>query len=115
MLMHEETCMMPIFMQEYLSHIVTKPAKWHVHLAKTQITLGMSPVWSDSSLSAGRKLGSLATYYSHFVGFVMSRLICFQIELMKETVERSLEVEEKKNGLVIVKALYGKLVADNEE
>ena len=38
-----------------------------------------------------------------------------QIDLMKETVERSIEVEEKKNGLVIVKALYGKLVADNQE
>ncbi|KAK3594962.1 hypothetical protein CHS0354_019884 [Potamilus streckersoni] len=32
------------------------------------------------------------------------------VELMKETVERSIEVEEKKTGLVIVKALYGKLV-----
>ncbi|KAL3861143.1 hypothetical protein ACJMK2_007212 [Sinanodonta woodiana] len=32
------------------------------------------------------------------------------VELMKETVERSIEVEEKKMGLVIIKALYGKLV-----
>ena len=39
----------------------------------------------------------------------------FQIELMKETVERSIEIEEKKNGLVIIKALYGKLVAENQE
>ena len=38
-----------------------------------------------------------------------------QIELMKETVDRSIEVEEKKNGLVIIKGLYGKLVADNQE
>ena len=28
---------------------------------------------------------------------------------MKETVERSVEAEEKKLGLVIVKSLYGKL------
>ena len=66
--------------------------------------LGLRPVWSESSLSAWRKLGSLATKYwnftlrtqrrlwsdwadaqvdltlrwahSHFVGFVMRRLIC---------------------------------------
>ena len=44
----------------------------------------------------------------------MTRLF-FQIDLMIETVERSIEVEEKKNGLVIVKGLYGKLVADNQE
>ena len=60
--------------------------------AKTQISLGIRPVWSDSSLSAWRKLGSLATHWAHskdwsaqadlslrwahthFVGFVMSRL-----------------------------------------
>ena len=33
--------------------------------AKTQISLGIRPVWSDSSLSAWRKLGSLATYWVH--------------------------------------------------
>ncbi|XP_059141903.1 dnaJ homolog subfamily C member 11-like [Physella acuta] len=31
------------------------------------------------------------------------------VELMKETYERCVEVEEKKSGLVIVKSLYGKL------
>ena len=30
--------------------------------AKTQISLGIRPVWSESSLSAWRKLGSLATH-----------------------------------------------------
>ena len=35
---------------------MTKPTKWHVYLAKTQISLGIRPVWSDSSLSAWRKL-----------------------------------------------------------
>ena len=69
-----------------------------VRPAKTQISLGIRPVWSESSLSTGRKLGSLATHWmhskdsdqtgrmpqadlslrwahTHFVGFVMSWLI----------------------------------------
>ena len=64
-----------------------------MRLAKTQISLGILPVWSESSLSAWRKRGSLAQgrlwsdwadaqadlslrwAHSHFVGFVMSRLI----------------------------------------
>ena len=32
------------------SRLMTKPAKWHVHPAKTQISLGIRPVWSESSL-----------------------------------------------------------------
>ncbi|XP_067659298.1 dnaJ homolog subfamily C member 11-like [Haliotis asinina] len=36
------------------------------------------------------------------------------VELMKETVERSVEAEEKKGGLVIVKGLYGKLITDDD-
>ena len=87
---------------DYLSHIMTKTTKWHVHPAKTQINLGVRPVWSVSSLSAWWNLGSLATHKphsedsdqtgrvprliwvfagctDHFVGFVMRRLIfrCF--------------------------------------
>ena len=65
---------------------------------KTQISLGIRPVWSDSSLSTWRKLESLATQWvhsddsdqtgqmpkliwvfagctDHFVGFVMRQLI----------------------------------------
>ena len=83
-----------------LSRNMTKPTKWHVRPAKTQISLGIRPVWSESSLSAWRKLGSLATNWAHsedsdqtgrmprliwvfagrtchFVGFVMMRLILF--------------------------------------
>ena len=66
---------------------MTKPTKWHLRPAKTQISLGIRPVWSESSLSAWRKLGSLATHWAliwvfagrtcHFVGFVMRRLILF--------------------------------------
>ena len=48
-----------------LSHLVTKPTKWHVRPAKTQISLGIHPVWSESWLSAWRKLGFLATHWAH--------------------------------------------------
>ena len=33
--------------------------------AKTRISLGIRPVWSESSLSAWRKLGSLVTHWAH--------------------------------------------------
>ena len=36
----------------HLSHLMIKPTKWHVRLAKTQIRLGIRPVWSESSLCA---------------------------------------------------------------
>ena len=85
-----------------LSRLMTKPTKWHVRLAKTQISLGIRPVWSESSLSAWRKLGSLATHWvdsedsdqtgrtprliwvftgrtDHFVCFVVRWLICTPI------------------------------------
>ena len=44
---------------------MTKPTKWHVRPAKTQISLGICPVWSVSLLSAWRKLGSWATHWAH--------------------------------------------------
>ena len=37
--------------------------------AKTRISLGIRPVWSESSLSAWRKLGSLATHWVHSEDF----------------------------------------------
>ena len=49
----------------HLSRIVTKPTKWHVCPAKTQISLVICPVWSEFSLSDWRKLGSLATHWAH--------------------------------------------------
>ena len=74
-----------------------KTSKENVRPAKIQISLGIRPVWSESSLSAWRKLGSLATHWVHSedsdqtgrmprlrwvfavhtvtVGFVMLRLI----------------------------------------
>ena len=60
----------------------SKTTKWHIRPAKTQISLGIRPVWSESSLSAWIKLGSpaqadlsLRWAHSHFVGFVTRRLI----------------------------------------
>ena len=47
-----------------LSHDMTKPTKW-VHPAKTQVSLGIRPVWSESSLSVWRKFGSIATHWAH--------------------------------------------------
>ena len=44
---------------------MTKPTKWPVHPAKTQISLGIRPVWLESLLSAWRKLGSLGTHEAH--------------------------------------------------
>ena len=76
-----------------------KTNEMSVHPAKTQISLGIRQT-DQSALSAWRKLGSVATHWaqcqqrlwsdwadaqvdlsirwahSHFVGFVMSRLIC---------------------------------------
>ena len=51
--------------RKQMSRLVTKPTKWHVRPVKTQISLGIRPVWSESSLSAWRKLGSLATHWAH--------------------------------------------------
>ena len=44
---------------------MTKTRTWLVRTAKTQISLGIRPVWSESFLSAWRKLGSLATHWAH--------------------------------------------------
>ena len=33
-----------------MNRLMTKPTKWHVRPAKTQISLGIRPVWSESSL-----------------------------------------------------------------
>ena len=48
-----------------MSHNMTKPTKWHVRRAKTQINMGIRPVWSEPSLSAWRKLWTLATHWAH--------------------------------------------------
>ena len=48
-----------------LSRLMTKPTKWHVRPAKTQISMGIRPVWSESSLSAWRTIGCSATHWEH--------------------------------------------------
>ena len=86
----------------YMSRNMTKPTKW-LCAQRRQISLGICPVWSESSLSAWRKLGSLATHSvhsegsdqtgqmpmliwvfagrtCHIVGFVMLWLILFQFD-----------------------------------
>ena len=42
-----------------------KTNKVSVRPANTQISLGIRPVWSESSLSAWRNLGPLATHWAH--------------------------------------------------
>ena len=73
---------------------MTKPTKWHVRPAKTQISLSIRPVWSESSLSPWIKLGSLATHWACiedsdqtwrmprliwvFAGFIVICLFCHE-------------------------------------
>ena len=79
-----------------MSICTTKPTKWPVLSAKTQISLGIRPVWSASSLSACYVLNYLLSAQRrlwsdwgmhrliwvftrrtcHFVGFVMLWLKC---------------------------------------
>ena len=82
----------------YMSRFMKKPTKWPLYPEKTQISLGIRPVWSESSLSAWRNIGSSATHWAHcedsrqtgqmprlirvyagltdhFVGFIMKWLI----------------------------------------
>ena len=82
-----------------LSRLMTKPTKWHVRPVKTQISLGIRPVWSvfavrmktawvlNYPLSAQQRIWSdwadaqaglsLRWAHSHFIGFVMRQLILF--------------------------------------
>ena len=48
-----------------MSRLMTKLTKWFVRPAKTQISLGIRSVWSEPSLTAWRKLRSLATHWAH--------------------------------------------------
>ena len=57
--------MSEFFWLNRMSCHMTKPTKWPKHPVKTQISLGICTVWSESSLSAWRNLGSLATQWVH--------------------------------------------------
>ena len=48
-----------------LSHRMSKATKWRVRPTKAQISLDIRPIWSESSLSACRKLGFLAIHWAH--------------------------------------------------
>ena len=85
----------------HLSCLMTKPTKWSVHPAKTQISLGICPVWSESSMCTQsvaikdlsflhadsedsdqtgrmpRLIWVFAGRTCHFIGFVMRWLIFF--------------------------------------
>ena len=55
---------------DYLVKILNEPRhdktnNVAVRPAKTQISLGIRPVWSESSRSEYRKLGSVATHWAH--------------------------------------------------
>ena len=45
--------------------VTWKTNKVTVRPAKTRISLGFHPVWSESSMSTWRNLGSLATHWAH--------------------------------------------------
>ena len=49
-----------------MSHRMTKPTKWPLRPAKTQISLCIRPIWSESSLSAWTNTGSPATHWAHY-------------------------------------------------
>ena len=89
----------------YLNHSMTKPTKWHMHPAKTQISLGIHPDWSESSLCAQweakdsrffhadskdsdqtgwmpRLIWVFAWHTCHFFGFVMHRLNSFKMNII---------------------------------
>ena len=44
-----------LFKIDFYGHLTRKPTKWAVRPAKTQISLGIRPVWSESAV---RSLGS---------------------------------------------------------
>ena len=44
-------CCLHSYNNDNMSRLITKPIKWHVRPAKTQISLGIRPVRSESSLS----------------------------------------------------------------
>ena len=47
----------------HICHNTTKPTMWHVPPAKTQISLGISLVYSESLLSIWRQVRPLITFY----------------------------------------------------
>ena len=73
------------------------PRRLTVHPAKTQISLGIRPVWSESSRMP--RLISLRWVHSHFVGFVMSWLMFSSIPCIFFSLP-SQEYQQTQDGLV---------------
>ena len=85
---HKSTDQSKTRLQRQLSRLMTKPTKWHVRPAKTQISLVIRPVFAvrmkKATHSAHRRLRSdwaddqadlcLRWADNHFDGFVMRRL-----------------------------------------
>ena len=72
------TCILDIWVRVYMSRDMTKPATWQNQqngCAPSEdsdqpghppsLIMGIRPVWSESSLSAWRSIGSLATHWAH--------------------------------------------------
>jgi hypothetical protein len=55
-------------------------------------------------------------YHPLFINLITSTekeaFFHFQVELMMGTLERIIETEENKHGLIITKALYGRLLSE---
>ena len=74
-----------------------KTNKMSVHPAKTQISLGIRPVWSESPLSAWRQLGSLATHWAHSEDSDQTgRILC---RFCHEAAHMSWSLTNLQNGL----------------
>ena len=116
---------------------MTKQTKWHVRPATTQISLGIRPVWSESSLSAWRKLGPLATHWVQaktliilggsesslgvhvilFVGFVVKRLNFILSAKLKISCWRRFQVHALRKPLCLSRwrnRLFIKVVDQNK-
>ena len=88
-----------------VSRLATKPTKWSVRPAKTQISLGIRPVWSESLMCAqlvakdpsflyadseySDQAGSESTLGAHVILLVLSRggsrsFILFQADISED-------------------------------
>ena len=54
---------MPVIMEQIQEFVLI--AQWYEPRHDTTNKMSVRPVWSESSLSAWRKLGSLATHWAH--------------------------------------------------
>ena len=97
---------------KHISRRTTKPTEWHVRPAKTQISLGIRPVWLESSLCAQKvvkgpmflhadsedydqtgRMPRLIWVFTgrtcHCVGFVTRQLISSKLNMTRYWIEMS--------------------------